>query len=87
MSAAEEFELAGRTRIWGLPVMRLFYRAGQQALTAAPAAPPAVNLTVIHVQAGAVLSVGGVGVGPSVVQAILQRDAITTTTEGNHRDG
>lgn len=75
---AGDFELAGRTRIWGLPVMRLFCRAERQALTAAPAPSPQVNLTVVHVQAGAALLFGGVGPDPRVIQAILQpRAAIT----------
>jgi hypothetical protein len=58
--------------------MRLFCRVELQALTAAPSQVPQVSLTVIHVQAGAVLSIGGVVLDPRITQAIPPRDAITT---------
>jgi hypothetical protein len=67
-------------RKWGLSVIWLCREAEQAALTAAPGPAPQVNLTVIHVQAGAVLSIGGVILDPRVTPAIPRRDAITDGT-------
>ena len=67
-------------RKWGLSVAWLWTAAEQPALTAASSRAPQVNLTVIHVQAGAVLSTGGVILNPRVTPAIPQRDAITDGT-------
>ena len=38
---------------------------------------PAVSLTVVYVQAGAHLAIGGVSVAPRIIEAIPERDAIT----------
>jgi hypothetical protein len=65
-------------RKWGLSVIWLWDWAEQPALTAAPSPAPQLNLTVIHVEAGAVLGVGGVILDPRITPAIPQRDAITT---------
>jgi hypothetical protein len=56
--------------------MRLFASAEQQSLTAAPSRAPQVNLTVIHVEAGAHLSVVGAFVEPHSAPAIPQQVAI-----------
>ena len=40
-----------------------------------------VSLTVVYVQAGAHLTIGGVSVAPPIIQAVPERDAIT---EGEH---
>ena len=70
-------------RKWGLSVIWLCREADQAALTAAQSPAPQVNLTVIRVEAGAVLTVGGVIPAPRITPAIPQRDAVTeVTTEG-----
>ena len=38
---------------------------------------PAVSLTVVYVQAGAHLTIGGISIAPPIIQAIPERDAIT----------
>jgi hypothetical protein len=67
-------------RMWGLRVCWFFRYTQPEPLTAVAIPVQQVNLTVIHVQAGAVLSVGGVILDPRITRAIPQRDAIT---EGN----
>jgi hypothetical protein len=52
-----DYEVRGRVRIWGLPVMRLFCRVEQQALAASASQAPQVSLTVIHYHSGAHLHV------------------------------
>jgi hypothetical protein len=66
-------------RKWGLSVIWLFACPEQPALTAAPSPAPTVNLTVIKVEAGAVLSLGPSGF-PGITPAIPNRDAITEGT-------
>lgn len=59
----------------------LWHRAERPQLPAA--VPPRVSLTVIHVQAGAYLNVGGVLFGPRTTPAPPERNAITT--EGDQK--
>jgi hypothetical protein len=68
-------------RKWGLSVAWLWAAAEQPALTAAAAPAPQVNLTVIHVEAGAYLNVGGPMYAPRTLAVPQQREAITTSTE------
>jgi hypothetical protein len=56
----------------------LWAAAEQPALAAEPSRAPQVNLTVIHVEAGAYLNVGGLMYGPRTLAVPQQRAAITT---------
>jgi hypothetical protein len=68
-------------RKWGLSVAWLWAAAEQPALTAEPSRAPQVNLTVIQVEAGAYLNVGGLIYDPRLIPAVpQQRAAITATT-------
>ena len=67
----------------GLPVMRLWECAEQFALTA-PFAPQ-VSVTVVYVQAGARLTVGGVSVDPRFVQAISLRSRLRPSRRRGRR--
>jgi hypothetical protein len=71
-----DYKVAARDRVWGLPVMRLWRCGEQQAIAAAPRRAPQVNLTVIHVEAGAYLNVGGVFIDPRL--AVPQQQAAVT---------
>jgi hypothetical protein len=57
------------------------------AITAA-SQPSTVSVTVVYVQAGAHLTIGGVSIDAPAIQAIPQRDAInastTEETDGAH---
>lgn len=54
-------------RKWGLSVIWLWAGAEQPALTAVPSQVPQVSLTVIHVEAGAYLNVGGTFIDPRAI--------------------
>lgn len=69
-------------RKWGLSVIWLWAGAEQPALTAAPSQAPQVNLTVVHVGAGAQLVIGGAVFSPGIIPALQQRAVASTTEEG-----
>lgn len=82
---AEDYaETAAPARKWGLPLVRFWgvQRPTCEALLAGRSQAPQVNLTVIHVQAGAVLSVGGVIFGPRTIPAPPHRRDAITAEEG-----
>ena len=49
----------------------------QETTSIAAGQPPTVSLTVVYVQAGAHLTIGGISIAPPIIQAIPERDAIT----------
>jgi hypothetical protein len=74
-------EIAPAARKWGLPVVRFWgaQRPAPEALTVGAPAPQ-VTVTVIHIEAGAYLNVGGPMYGSRTLAVPQQRAAITATS-------
>jgi hypothetical protein len=87
------YEMIGRVRKWGLPVWRAFEYEDPPAIAAV--VDPTVNVTVVYVQPGAHVSIGGVIVsaatpvpdmaGRDILPGTIVRAAIETDDkEGTH---
>lgn len=71
----EDFELVAARRRWGARMLALWARPEPLAISAPPSQ---VSLTVIHVEAGAYLNVGGLIYDPRTIPAAPQQQAAIT---------